>query len=269
MAAAAAVRAVAARRAGGSRALVGAFVGAFEGAFEGAFAGTVRHMATRPALATARLAAVRVAASSPTAAAAAGRAAESTLVSAGDIREGDLIEEEGGKLWRVMSRQFSRTAMGRAYVQAELRSIADGTKRDVRYRTEDTLAKASLDTPARYTVLYADGDMLACMHQHTFEQMEMPVAMLGDAARYVQEGMVLTVEAYKGTPAIVNIPPRISVVVRHMDEGGGTAVVDTAVGTDAAGAGISNTFKVRVPKFIKVGDVLTLDTADGKYVGRE
>lgn len=215
-------------------------------------------------LAAARLAATASGAAATTAA----RRAESTLVSAGDIREGDLIEEEGGKLWRVMTRAFSRTAMGRAYVQAELRSL-EGVKRDVRYRTEDTLAKASLDTPARYTVLYGTGDALACMHTTTFEQVELPTTLLGDGARYAQEGMTLVVESYKGVPAIVAIPPRVSVLVKHMDEGGGTATVDTAVGREGAGAAISAVFKVRVPKFIKVGDVLTLDTADGKYLGRE
>jgi len=234
----------------------------------GTIASTTASTAAASTLTAARMVAA-AAAAAPTASM--GRRAESTLVSAGDIREGDLIEEEGGKLWRVVTRAFSRTAMGRAYVQAELRSLVEGTKREVRYRTEDTLAKASLDTPSRYTVLYATGDALACMHTLTYEQVELPTSLLGDAARYVQEGMTLTVESYKGVPAIFAIPPRVSVVVKHMDEsGGGTATVDTAVGREGAGVGISAVFKVRVPKFIKVGDVLTLDTtADGKYLGRE
>lgn len=203
-----------------------------------------------------------------TVAVATGVRASSTEVAASDLRVGDLIEDEAGMLWRVVKREFSRTAAGRAYIQAEIRSF-EGTKRDVRYRTEDALQKASLDTPGSFTILYATDDTLSCMHQHTFEQIDLPLSALGDKASYAQEGMVLTIETYKGNPAVVTVPPKVTVLVKSMDEGGGVAVVDTALGADSGSNGISNEFKVRVPKFVKVGDKLTLDTNDGKYLGRE
>jgi elongation factor P len=190
---------------------------------------------------------------------------QTSTLAANEVREGDLLEEEGG-LWRVISRVFSRTAMGRAYVQMELRSLDGSTKRDVRYRSEDTLTKAVLDSPAKYSVLYSTGDTLACMHQHTFEQIELPVSFMGDRFQYVQDGMILTIENYKGEPAVLNIPARITVIVKEMDEGGGVAIADTALTPEAT---FSSTFKIRVPKFIKVGDKLSIETADNKYVGRE
>lgn len=186
-------------------------------------------------------------------------------MSANEIREGELIELDGG-LWRVVKREFSRTAQGRAYIQSELRSLAEGIKRDLRFRSDETLEKAELESPAWYTVLYASSGVLSLMNTSTYEQIELAVEELGDRARFVQEGMTLVIEAYKGTPAVITLPAKVTVNVVSMDEGGGVAEVSTGV---EGGAVPPTRFKVRVPKFIKVGDRITLDTEDAKYIGRE
>lgn len=177
----------------------------------------------------------------------------STSVAANEMREGDLIDMDG-VLWRVMKREFSRTAMGRAYVQCELRSL-QGVKKDLRFRSEDMVEKAVLDTPVKYTVLYTSGDTMSVMNADTFEQTELPLSLLGDKARYVADGIAIYVEAHKGEPAVVNIPSRITVVVTEMDEAGGVAVVTAG-------------YKVRAPKHVKVGDSIVVDTSDGRYISK-
>ena len=196
-------------------------------------------------------------------------------IPANEVREGGLLEMEGGQLWRVVLRNFSRTAAGRAYVQMELRHLTEGTKRDLRFRSEDLVEEAALDSPARYTVLYSSGDMLTLMHATTFEQTELPASLLGDGIRYLHDGLLLTIESYQGVPAIVSVPSRVSVRVTELDASGGDSATVVAVSADDAGGGGSGgggsgaSFKCRVPKFIKVGDVLVVDTtANGKYHSR-
>lgn len=194
-------------------------------------------------------------------------------VSANDVREGELLEMENG-LWRVVKREFSRAAQGRAFVQMELRHLTENTKRDIRFRSEDMVDTAQLDSPARYTVLYSTADSVTVMHQGTFEQTELPVEVLGDRAKYLHDGLVLTIEAYQGTPAIVNLPNRITGRVVELDPSGGDAatVVPVNPESDAAATPVDaggSSFKVRVPKFVKVGDRVVVETETGKYLSRE
>jgi elongation factor P len=206
-----------------------------------------------------------------------------TQIAANEMREGDLLEMDKG-LWRVMKREFSRTAMGRAYIQAEVRHMTEGTKRDLRFRSEDLVDKASMDASQVMSVLYMSGEStIACMNASTFEQIEIPgEELLGEKMQYIAEGLTLQVESYKGVPAIVTLPARVSAVVLEMtadttatvvavppldNGGGGGGSGGAAPVTDTSTA--TRTFKVRVPKFIKVGDRLSIDTGDGKYLSRE
>jgi elongation factor P len=76
--------------------------------------------------------------------------------------------------------------MGRAYMQCELRHLSEGTKKDLRFRSDDTVERADLDTPRKMQVLYTDGGAVHVMDQTTFEQSEIPLATLGDSAKFIQ-----------------------------------------------------------------------------------
>jgi elongation factor P len=201
----------------------------------------------------------------------------SASTSASDVREGALLELDGEPgLWRVMARQFTRMAQGRAFVQMELRHLTNPVKRDMRFRSDEMLSTAALDSPVRYTVLYASSDSVALMHTVSFEQVELPLAAFGAGARYLHDGCVVTIEHYQGEPALVQLPSRIAAQVLELDAGGGDAatVLPVAAGGGSGGGGGGGGkpaagFKVRVPKFIKVGDVVLIDTSDGKYLSRE
>ena len=185
----------------------------------------------------------------------------------------------------MVSKQISRTAQGRSYVQAELRGVtgaAVGIKRDVRFRSDELVETAALDSPMRHTVLYATGDVLAIMHTVTFEQAELPLSALPPGtARFVHAGMTLTIEAHRGEPAVITLPSRIGARVLSVDAGAGdsshSAMVlpeapaeSGATPTEAGTSGGGVAFKVRVPKFIKPGDRIIIDTEDGgKYLARE
>lgn len=88
------------------------------------------------------------------------------------------------------------------------------------------------------------------------EQSEISTSLLGDKAPFVTDEMTLFVESYRGIPAIVNLPQKVSFAIAQMDAGAGSAVLDCG-------------HKLRVPKYLKVGDRITIDTRDGSYIGKE
>jgi elongation factor P len=192
------------------------------------------------------------------------RGARST---ASELRNGDLIEMEGGTggVWRVMSSNFVRQAMGRAFIQLELRSIKLGTKKNVRMRTEEEVEKVSLDPPQRLQVLYWDAEKVSFMDSTTFEQTELPLSVLGDPAQFLQEGMIVTVEMYQGQPAIVHMPMKAVFEVKEVTPMPGNSQNE---GRDIP-AVLSNGVRIKVPKFTKAGDRIVIDIAQAKYLGKE
>lgn len=195
-------------------------------------------------------------------------------VSAGDVKEGDLLEIDGG-LWRVMSKALSRTAQGRAYVQTEVRGryecdakpaplphvtqmrhLTEEVKKQMRLRSEDVMERVNLSTPMKFQVLYIEGAQVLVMNGTTFEQLEIPIALFGDRKQYLQDGITLVVESHAGVPVLVHLPPRMTFEVTSLDDGGSTATT-------------SQGFKLRVPKHVKVGDRILVDTSDGRYVSKE
>lgn len=187
-------------------------------------------------------------------------------VTAFDIRMGDLIEYgEGAQLWKVQAAQSVRQAMGRAFMQLELRHVKTGMKKDVRMRTDEAVEKAAMDAQQKMQVLYWDQEAVTVMEPTTFEQMEIPLALLEERHRsYLQEGMVLVVDSYKGAIATVSLPTKVPFTVKSV-----TALVGSKEANRDIPAELENGLKIKVPKFVKPGDRVLLDTRDGSYAGKE
>jgi elongation factor P len=190
--------------------------------------------------------------------------ARSVSTKALDLRAGDLIEDESG-LWRVNSNHFSRQAQGRAFAQLELRHTKAGTKKDVRMRTDDLVEKAELDAQRRLQVLYSDTSTVTVMDPVTFEQSEIPLMHLGAGAPFVADGMELVVDSFKGAIAGVAMPPKVEVEVAEVE----VMELDTAQkqGRDVS-AVLVNKIKIKVPKHVKVGQMVQVFTIDGTYAGK-
>lgn len=190
-------------------------------------------------------------------------------ITAFDLRGGDLIEYgEEKHLWRVTSCNFSRQAQGRAFTQAELRNLKTGLKKDVRMRTDEQLEKVMLDTPKKLQVLYFDKTNMTLMDPESFEQTEMPLASLGEQGKFVAEGMDVRVESYQGVPALISIPPKVTlevIEVTPMPSGSGKENRDIPGSVRLANG---SDLKVKLPKFTKAGDRVVINTEDGSYMGK-
>ncbi len=150
-------------------------------------------------------------------------------------------------------------------MQVELRQVKAGIKKDVRLRTDEEVERVELEAPASLSVLYWDATNVALMDAATFEQTDMPRALLGSQADYLQEGMLVTVEMYQGTPARISIPARVTFEVAEVTP----LATNSAKENRDIPAVLANGLRVKVPKFIKAGDKIVIDTPTGKYVSKE
>ena len=92
-------------------------------------------------------------------------------ISANDIKVGNILEINN-KLWRVLKIEHTKPGKGGAFVQAEMKDINDGTKRNERFRSEENIEKAYLEQK-KYQFLYASGENYVFMDKTNYEQINL------------------------------------------------------------------------------------------------
>jgi len=183
-------------------------------------------------------------------------------ISGVDIRPGNVLDYNG-KLWRVAKIQHTQPGKGGAYMQVEMKCITDGTKLNERFRSADTVEKASLEgRDMQY--LYGDGDSLTFMDNTSYEQAILPAELLGDQLVWLSDGMTVTVEFYGDQPVTVYLPEKVEFEVTEAD----AVVKGQTASSSYKPARVSNGEKVLVPPYIQAGERIIVNTADGSFVSR-
>ena len=183
-------------------------------------------------------------------------------IQANTIRPGNVIEHEG-KQWSVLKIQLIQPGKGGAFIQVEMRDVASGVKTNVRWRTQDTVEKLSVDE-REYSYLYAEGDLLTFMDSENYEQTALPRDMLGDAAAFLQENMHVTMDLIEGKPVAVHLPQTVTLRVTEADP----VVKGQTAASSYKPAMLENGVRVMVPPFVEAGTRVVVNTEDGSYVER-
>ena len=183
-------------------------------------------------------------------------------MNANEIRRGMIIIYNSAP-YRVLDFQHRTPGNLRAFVQAKLRSLKNGSSTEVRFSSTENIERASLeDHEMEY--LYSDGDMHYFMNTENYEQIALDVESLGDSMNYLTVGTKIKVQFFDGAPMGVELPPAVELTV-----------VETA--PELKGATASNSPKpakletgvsVQVPPFIKEGDRIRVDPSKGVYLER-
>jgi elongation factor P len=184
------------------------------------------------------------------------------MISATQIKKGMAIKLNN-ELYRVFSFQHITPGNWRGMVQTKLKSMKTGSIIEHRFRSEDRVEQAYLETH-EMEYLYSDGTDYHFMNTESFEQVHLPADLLEDAIPYMIPNIKLQVVYYEGKPIGVELPASVALKV---------------VGTEPAlrGATVSNVNKpatletgvvIQVPPFVNEGEVIRVDTSDGKYLER-
>ena len=183
-------------------------------------------------------------------------------INAVEIRPGNILEYEGG-IWKVAKIQHTQPGKGGAYMQVEMKNLQDGRKTNVRFRSADTIERVRLDTKD-FQYLYADGDMLVFMDNDTYEQIQLPADLLGDAAAFLEDGMEVSLELWEDRPISVQLPEQVEATIVEAD----AVVKGQTASSSYKPAVLENGVRVMVPPHIESGTRIVVDVYERAYVGK-
>ena len=184
------------------------------------------------------------------------------MIQATQLRAGMAIIHEGN-LCRVLSVYHLTPGNWRGMVQAKLRNLRSGNSFEHRFRSEDRLEKADLEEH-EMEFLYGSGDDYHFMNTDTYEQVAIHKDDLGDAVNYLTPNIKVMVDFYEHRPVGVALPTTVDLKVVETPPGmkGATA------SNSGKPAVLETGLQVMVPQFIDVGEVVRIDTTEGKYLER-
>jgi elongation factor P len=183
-------------------------------------------------------------------------------ISGVDIRPGNIIEYEGG-IWRAVKTQHTQPGKGGAYMQVEMKNLIDGRKTNVRFRSAEIVERVRLDTKD-FQFLFAEGDQLTFMDKESYEQVQLPRDLLGEAAAFLQDGMDVTMELYEERPISVQLPEQVECTIVEAD----AVVKGQTASSSYKPAVLENGVRVMVPPHIGSGTRIIVDVYEQTYVRR-
>ena len=168
-----------------------------------------------------------------------------------------------GALYNVEEAEFTKPGKGRAVYRLKLKNLRDGRVIDRTFRSGESVEEASLRTEEEQ-YLYHEGDQYIFMNSQTYEQHPLSEDMLGLKKNFLKEGMEV-VMLMMGDEAIdIQLPITIDLKVIETEVSTKTATITPQMKSSIVETG----YHVDTPTFIKVGDVVKIDTRTGNYVER-
>jgi elongation factor P len=183
-------------------------------------------------------------------------------VIASSIRKGNVIEQDG-KLYVVVSAENIHPGKGTPVSQIEMRRISDGVKISERYKTTDQVEKATIEE-RNYTFLYEDGDGFHFMNPETYDQVQVPKDVVGDAAAYLQPDMTVKLSTHDVNVVSLALPQRVTLEVVETEP----VTKGQTASSSYKPAVLSNGIRTTVPPHISVGTRIVVMTEDGSYSER-
>ena len=181
-------------------------------------------------------------------------------INAGEIRVGMLLEYKND-LWQVLKTQHVKPGKGGAFAQVEMKSVNKNTKLNERFRSSDTLEKASLDE-VKYNFLYEDETDYYFMNPKSFEQINIKKDNIGEKGKMLTENLEVNINFYNEKPLSVDLPNQIKCKIETTD----VALKGQTVSSSYKPATLTNGINIQVPPFIESGDEIIIDTRTSEYI---
>jgi len=181
-------------------------------------------------------------------------------INAGEIRVGMLLEYKGD-LWIVLKTQHVKPGKGGAFAQVEMKSVNKNTKLNERFRSSETVEKASLEE-IKYNFLYEDDNNYFFMEPKSFEQIEIKKDIIGEKGKLLSENLEVSINFYNDAAISVDLPNQVSCKIVSTD----VALKGQTVSSSYKPATLDNGLNIQVPPFIESGDNVIIDTRNLDYV---
>jgi elongation factor P len=181
-------------------------------------------------------------------------------INAGEIRIGMLIEYKN-ELWQVLKTQHVKPGKGGAFAQVEMKSVEKNTKLNERFRSSESVEKASIDE-TNFNYLYDDEQNYILMDPKTFEQIEIKKKIVGEKGKLLTENLGVSVSFYNENPISIELPNQVTCKIETTD----VALKGQTVSSSYKPATLDNGLNIQVPPFIDSGDEVIVDTRTLEYI---
>ena len=179
---------------------------------------------------------------------------------ASEIRVGMLIEYKND-LWQVLKTQHVKPGKGGAFAQVEMKSVNKNTKLNERFRSSESVEKASLDE-TKFNYLYGDETDYYFMDPKSYEQINIKKETIGEKGKMLTENLEVSISFYNEKPLAVELPNQVMCMIDTTD----VALKGQTVSSSYKPATLDNGVNIQVPPFIESGDKIIVDTRTMEYV---
>ena len=181
-------------------------------------------------------------------------------ISANEIKPGMLIEHKDD-LWEVLKTQHVKPGKGGAFNQVEMKSVKKNTKLNERFRSEQTVEKASIEE-IKHAYIYEDESNYFFIDQKTFEQINISKNIIGEKGKLLKENLEVNIRLYDNTPIDIELPKQVNCKIKSTE----VTLKGQTVSSSYKPAVLDNNLNVQVPPFIESGDEIIVDTRSLEYV---
>ena len=184
------------------------------------------------------------------------------MASTTDIKNGAVLKIDGN-LWSVVEFQHVKPGKGGAFARTKLRNVTPGKVVDRTFNAGAKIETATVDR-SDYQYLYQDGDDYVFMDMKTYDQINVPATVVGDAANYMLESQTATIAMHEGNPLYIELPASVVLEITYTEPGlqGDRSTGGTKPATVETG------YEIQVPLFLETGTKVKVDTRTGEYLGR-
>ncbi len=184
------------------------------------------------------------------------------MIAASDLKA-DMTFEQDGKLIKVMEASHHKPGKGNTVMRMKLKDVRTGSTTDTTMRPDEKVKKAHIDTkPVQY--LYSQDDMAIFMDLETYEQYEVPTALIEEELKYLLENMEVKIQFYGEEVIGLTLPTTVILRVAETQP--------SIKGATVTGSGKPATMEtglvVNVPDFVEADELLEINTAEGTYLKR-
>ena len=179
---------------------------------------------------------------------------------ASEIRVGMLIEYKDD-LWQVLKTQHVKPGKGGAFAQVEMKSVNKNTKLNERFRSSESIEKASLDE-IKFNFLYSDETDYYFIDPKSYEQINIKKDTVGEKGKLLTENLEVSISFYDEKPLTVELPNQVTCSIKTTD----VALKGQTVSSSYKPATLDNGINIQVPPFIESGDKIIVDTRTMEYI---
>ena len=179
---------------------------------------------------------------------------------ASEIRVGMLIEYKDD-LWQVLKTQHVKPGKGGAFAQVEMKSLNKNTKLNERFRSSESVEKATLEE-IKFNYLYDDESDYHFMNPKSYEQINIKKEVVGEKGKLLTENLAVSISFYNESPLMVELPNQVTSTIDMTD----VALKGQTVSSSYKPATLDNGINIQVPPFIESGDKIIVDTRTMEYI---